>query len=218
MGKNPILTKRQEQILGLIAQDRFLTSTFYFTGGTALSAFYLQHRESVDLDFFSTKRFDTQIMITQFKEWGETLGFELQSEFLGPLFKCFAVFKDGEKIKIDFSYHPYKQLEDGKNFNLLRIDSLLDIAVNKLLTVTQRNEVKDFVDLYFLLKKFTVWDLREGVRIKFNVDLEPFIIASDYIKIEGFEFLPKMYKELKLEELKEFFREEAKKLAGENVK
>ena len=40
----------------------------------------------------------------------------------------------------------------------LEIDSLLDIAVNKILTLSSRAEVKDFVDLYFLLQKFSLWD------------------------------------------------------------
>lgn len=92
------------------------------------------------------------------------------------------------------------------------VDSLVDIAVNKLLTITQRNDVKDFVDLYFLLDKFTVWDLMEGVRVKFKMKLEPFIVASDFLKVEDFETMPKMIKKLTLEDLKTFFRQQAKKI------
>lgn len=35
------------------AKSRVITDNFYLTGGTALSEFYLQHRLSEDLDFFS---------------------------------------------------------------------------------------------------------------------------------------------------------------------
>ncbi|MEK7521359.1 MAG: nucleotidyl transferase AbiEii/AbiGii toxin family protein [Patescibacteria group bacterium] len=217
MGKVHILTKEQKQVLDLIAKSSYLTSAFYFTGGTALSAFYLQHRESVDLDFFSTQRFDTQTILTQFKDWEKKLGFEFQSEFLDPLFRCQAAFKNGEKIKIDFSYYPYKLLDERTRFHLLEVDSLMDIAVNKLMTITQRHEVKDFVDLYFLLQKFSVWDLREGVRIKFRNDLEPFVIASDFTIAESFEFLPKMIKPLTLEKMKTFFVQQAKELGGKSV-
>lgn len=217
MGEVQILTKRQQDILDLVAGSTTLASSFYFSGGTALSAFYLQHRESIDLDFFSEKRFDTQTILTNFKKWEEELGFELQSEFLDPLFRCQAVFKNGEKVKIDFSYYPYKRLDKGTRLKLLEVDSLLDIAVNKLMTITQRHEVKDFVDLYFLLQRFSVWELKEGVRVKFRNDLEPFVIASDLTIVEEFEFLPKMTKPLTLEELKAFFVEQAKALGIKSV-
>jgi len=52
MGKNSILNNRQSLILEEFQKSDFLTSKFYFTGGTALSEVYLKHRESVDLDFF----------------------------------------------------------------------------------------------------------------------------------------------------------------------
>ena len=98
-----------------------------------------------------------------------------------------------------------------------RIDSLLDIATNKLLTISQRYDVKDFVDLYFLLQKITLCDLIEGVRIKFKMQLDPFILASDFLRIEDFDYLPKMIIPLDLKELKSFFREKAKDLGKRSV-
>ena len=53
-----ILTKRQEAFLGLLALDKFFSNNFYLTGGTALAGFYLSHRYSEDLDFFSESEFD----------------------------------------------------------------------------------------------------------------------------------------------------------------
>ena len=47
-----ILTPFQKQALKAIGESP-LVDNFYLTGGTALSAFYLQHRLSEDLDFFS---------------------------------------------------------------------------------------------------------------------------------------------------------------------
>ena len=61
MGQIQILTKEQQTILSEVGKESFFTN-FYFTGGTALSAFYLQHRYSEDLDFFSEETFDTQIV------------------------------------------------------------------------------------------------------------------------------------------------------------
>ena len=51
MEKMSILTPTQKQILDQIGKSQFITSNFYFTGGTVLSEFYLKHRFSEDLDF-----------------------------------------------------------------------------------------------------------------------------------------------------------------------
>ena len=47
-----ILTPFQKQILTAVGHSP-LKSSFYLTGGTALAAYYLQHRYSEDLDFFT---------------------------------------------------------------------------------------------------------------------------------------------------------------------
>ncbi len=49
MGKS-ILTPKQLNFLELVSKEKQLTSRFYFTGGTALAEFYLQHRLSEDID------------------------------------------------------------------------------------------------------------------------------------------------------------------------
>ena len=63
------------------------------------------------------------------------------------------------------------------------------------------------------MTKFTIWDLLEGVRIKFNVKIDPFILGSDLLKVEGFDFLPEMIKPLTLDQLKSFFRKKAKEIS-----
>jgi predicted nucleotidyltransferase component of viral defense system len=49
---NPILIEDQKNFLAYFRASP-LCEIFYLTGGTALSAFYLRHRLSEDLDFFS---------------------------------------------------------------------------------------------------------------------------------------------------------------------
>lgn len=105
-------------------------------------------------------------------------------------------------------YH-YKRIKPGKMIDGLEVDSLQDIATNKLLTINQRNEVKDFVDLYFLLKEFTIWDLLYGVEAKFGMELDQLMVASDFLKIEEFDFLPKMLVPLDTKTLQEFFKKQA---------
>jgi len=212
MGKVPILTKEQDIILAEVKKSGFLSTNFYFTGGTALSASYLQHRYSEDLDFFSEENIDTEAIFTFFQNLSKQHSFTFTSEFQQVVYIFLLKFNNTTTLKVDFGYYPYKQIEKPKELNGIKTDSLIDIAVNKLLTITQRNTVKDFVDLYFLLEKFTIWDLIEGVQIKFKIQLEPFVLASDFLKVEDFNYLPRMIKQLKIDELKSYFRQKAKEI------
>lgn len=217
MGKIPILTNEQKIILDEISQNEFFHSHFYFTGGTALSAFYLNHRDSEDIDMFSREKFDGENILTFMQEWSRKYNFTFSARFPEVVYRFDLLFPNDIALKVDFGYYPYKQIEEPKTNNGLRVDSLVDIAVNKLLTISQRNNVKDFVDLYFLLPKFSLWDLREGVKMKFNMEIEPLLIAADFLKVEDFTFLPNMVTPLTLDKLKSFFREEAKKLGKTSV-
>ena len=130
----------------------------------------------------------------------------ITTRVVDPVFIYVLHFPDGEELKVDFAQYPYPQIEiSKKHIGNLKVDSLIDIAVNKLQTITQRQEVKDFVDLYFLLQKFTFWDLRQGVAEKFRMDIEPLLISSDFLAVENFTFLPRMRKSLTLVQLKKFF-------------
>ena len=216
MGKIQILTKEQQIILAQVKKEPFFKQ-FYFTGGTALSAFYLQHRYSEDLDFFTQKKFDTQDLFDLIDSWSKKHDFTFTSEFHQVVYIFMLTFRSKEVIKVDFGSYAHKRIEKNIIIDGLKTDSLTDIAVNKLLTVTQRSNVKDFVDLYFLFDKFTIWDLIAGVRIKFRMELEPYILASNFLKVEDFDFLPKMILPLTLEELKIFFRQKAKEMGLQSV-
>jgi predicted nucleotidyltransferase component of viral defense system len=217
MGEVSILTEKHQAILKEVANDAFLSSQFYFTGGTALSEVYLHHRASEDLDFFSEKKFDGGLIGEKVNLWSEKLHFRFTARFVEPTNIYILTFPDGGALKVDFGYYPYRQIELPGNYKSIKVDSKLDIAINKLLTITQWVEVKDFVDLYYLLQDYSFWDLQVGVERKFRMDIEPVLIAADFLAVEEFEYLPKMLKPLKLQDLKQFFRVQAKKLAGEAV-
>lgn len=212
MGK-VILTPLQEKIFEAVAKDAVLSKNFYFTGGTALSAFHLYHRESEDMDFFSENNFNTNSAISIMGKVSANIKvpFRFTENERVRIFEF--VKNDKLLIKVDFNYYPYKRLKEGIFYKDFAIDSLLDIATNNLLTVNQRTEVKDFVDLYFLFKHFTLWDLLYGLEKKFGMEMDLILIASDFMKVEDFEFMPKMIKPLTLLELQNFFKQKAKELA-----
>ena len=56
--ENKILDPRQVEFLDEFQKVAFLKDNFYLTRGTALAAFYLKHRYSEDLDFFTEHEID----------------------------------------------------------------------------------------------------------------------------------------------------------------
>lgn len=217
MGQVTIITLEQELLLEKFRKDKFLSSNFYFTGGTALSLHYLQHRKSVDLDFFSDHEFNPQVIIDTINAWKKESPFTIDYLVVENTHIFNLIFPNKQATKIDFAFYPYKQVKQGQIIDGIRVDSLMDIAINKLLTVEQRAEVKDFVDLYFLLEDFSIWDLLEGVKVKFKLKIDPFILGSDLLKVESFDYLPEMIKPLTLEGLKLFFQEKAKQMTNRSI-
>src|SRR3989338_9005892 len=63
-----ILSKNQINILTLLSAEKNIANSFYLSGGTALAEFYLQHRLSEDLDFFSEEEFDPLFITSTFKK------------------------------------------------------------------------------------------------------------------------------------------------------
>lgn len=213
-----VLTPHQKQIFNQIEKGQFIKSNFYFTGGTALSEFYLKHRYSEDLDFFSEKEFDFNLILMEVNKWSKELNFTFTRQLKEVVDIYILNFRDKDILKLDFGYYPYPRVEKSIKYQEIAVDSKFDIAINKLASINQRSSVKDFVDLYYLLKTFTLWDLMEGVRVKFRMELDPWILGSDMEYVaKDFQDLPKMIKPLTLKELKLFYRQKAKEISTKAV-
>lgn len=215
---NLTFTSLQKTIFDHFSQDEILRKQFYFTGGTALSAIYLHHRESEDLDFFSETDFDNEITNNFVKDLSKVIGIRGQfSQIYGNRMYQFIQGKE-LVIKIDFNHYDYKRLEKGIKIDGVDVDSLKDIATNKLQTIMSRTQIKDFVDLYFLLKKFTLWDLIYGLEPKFKMEFDYFLLGSSFLKVQEFDVLPKMLIPLELKDLKAFYIDLTKKVGAKVTK
>lgn len=216
MEKLKYLTNYQEEILQKFSENQFLGDTFYFTGGTALSSAYLQHRYSDDLDFFSQNKFDNFSIFATIQTWAGELGATLSSRTTGNVYNFDLTFSDGYRLKLDFAEYPYKNISEFTKAGELniKIDSLKDIATNKFVTIGQRTDIKDFVDIYYLLKDFGVYDMLAWSDFKFNRRYDPVLFAADLLKIEQFEYMPRMIKKLSLQDLKDYFLDLAKKIGN----
>ncbi len=187
--------KHQRIFLEDIAKNLYFRETFYLIGDTALAACYLNHRLSEDIDLFTNQKLDelrvNEIVAGIAKQLHLTIEFVRIQDRLGYTIQ----FPTHEKLKVNIVSYDFEQIEKPSLFfNELPVDSFSDIAVYKLMTISQRTASKDFVDLYFILKKYTVWDLRLGVKHKFKMEIEPFYLSSLFVKAEELQELPIMKK------------------------
>lgn len=194
-----------------------MVKTFYLTGGTPLAAFYLHHRYSEDLDFFSEDEVDVAGLNVFFAETKTTLGFsriDYQASMNRHLF--FLDYKSGT-LKMEFTYFPFPRIEVGHREYDIDVDSQIDIAVNKLFTIYQRTKARDYIDLYLLCQQggYTVADLVKKARIKFDWHIDPIQLGTQFVKSQEAQDVPRMLTPITPQEWRSFFLDEAKKLKSD---
>ena len=128
--------------------------------------------------------------------------------------------KDGSKFKIDFNFYPFPRIDLGKKYKNLNIDSLYDIAVNKVHTLFMNPRTKDYFDLYMIFKKtdFTWKRLISDAKAKFDWHIDPLLLGAKLKKVTDILDLPKMLVPFDRKKMEEFFLSEAKKLKKEILK
>ncbi len=214
-----ILTKLQKRFLELVVNEPSLLKKYYWTGGTVLSEFYLHHRDSEDIDLFTTKE-EVQINpINVFmKNAANKIGAEEISytQFLG-LHTYVIKFRNNTILKVDFNYYPFTPLEKGGIYKKLTYDSLIDIAVNKFQTIATKPRGRDFIDLYLINKTygFKMEDLAKKARSKFDWYVNPIQLAANFLLAKESSDLPIMRIPLKNDEWRKYFLHKAKDLKSE---
>lgn len=217
MSEQSILSENQQRLLGLLSTEESICAHFYLTGGTALAEFYLHHRLSEDLDFFSEQEFDPQSISVVFKKIQAAVGItkvEYQQSFNRNLFFLYV---GADIIKTEFTYFPFTRLDQTKKIGTLSVDSLIDIATNKLFTIYQKPRSRDFIDLYMILRDnptITLPDCIRNARIKFDNHIDPIQLGAQYMKARDLKDYPRMIEPLDEKEWQKFFLDEARKLSG----
>ena len=125
-----------------------------------------------------------------------------------------------DTIKTEFIYFPFARIESKKKLGDLCIDSLIDIAVNKVFTIYQKPRSRDFIDLYCILMQEKSWSidmLVEKAQIKFDNYLNPLQLSSQFVKAEVLKDYPNMIQKIDEKEWQSFFMKEAKRLAASKL-
>jgi len=145
-------------LLNDLMQKSYLQN-FILVGGTAL-ALQLGHRISVDLDLFSNGTFE-------YADLKEDLNIDYNS-FIVDFEKRSTLITKINNIKVDFIKYKYLFSYPIIIENGIRMANLKDIAPMKLDAISGRGRKKDFFDLFFLLKHFTIVQLFELYQGKFQ--------------------------------------------------
>ena len=192
---NPILLPHQVNILQLFFALPF-AKPFFLTGGTCLSAFYLAHRESEDLDFFSLSPFDGLALRTTIQEIADrtdaSMSIQARSQTYSEIY--LENTKDGWRQKIDIVQEQPVHFGEVKHIDNITIDSLINITTNKILAVFGRLEPKDYIDLYviFTQTELNFDEMFEKAKEK-DSGLSELYFANVISDVEQFKTFPKMH-------------------------
>jgi predicted nucleotidyltransferase component of viral defense system len=203
-----LLNKHQKKFLNFFSCQPELHQRFYFSGGTALSEYYLQHRYSEDLDFFSEEEIisaDLNLFLTTNKSNFGATQIQYQRSFNRNIF--FLNYADNAELKLEFTYYPFTRIEKGLQIDNIQIDSVLDIAVNKVFTLTQQVRGRDYFDIYMICQKykFVFADLLKKARQKFDYPINYLELGKNLYKIKTQLDDPILLKEINRENVEKYF-------------
>lgn len=202
-----ILDKKRLDILPLFKNFK---DNFYLAGGTSL-ALHLGHRDSIDFDFFTEEDINTKELFERLRkifEGHKLLKIQEENNTLTALI-------DGS-VKISFFTHKYKLIDKTISDENLTYASISDIGCMKLSAITGRASNKDYIDLYFILKFFSLSDLLDKAHRKYP-QLDRNLILKSLVYFEDIMQEKIMFKNdnnVTFEEVKKGLKSEVKKLSN----
>ena len=214
MDNTSLLSDKQKLFLTTFFQEKNLSSSFYLTGGTALTEFYIPYRYSEDLDFFSETEFELLPIITFLKSKKSVLGHTTIDINTSYNRNIIHLIFSSETLKTEFTYFPFPRIEKAKKMKGVAIDSIIDIAVNKLFTIYQNPRSRDYIDLYVIIQKygFLMGDLLKKAKAKFDWHIDPVKLGSQFLKSKDVKDYPRLIEKVDPAIWQGFFLSEAKKL------
>lgn len=142
-----ILTENQKELLPLI---KIFSPNFYLVGGTAI-ALQIGHRRSIDFDLFSDKDFNFLTIRKKILKKTKIESTLIQGE--GELTVIV------NKVKLTFYYYPFS-IKRKLDFNgIIKLPDLLTLGAMKAFALGKRAKWKDYIDLYFIFKKYSFEEL-----------------------------------------------------------
>ena len=152
-----ILSKTQKDIFKKLS---FLKKhNFYLAGGTAL-ALQIGHRTSIDFDFYCLNHFNSKLLYDEIvKVFGDSVGKRLEEKDT-----MFCTIND---IELSFFWYKYPLIESCPDLNGVNLASIKDISAMKIIAISHRPAKRDYIDMYYLLEKYSLSDILLFVNKKY---------------------------------------------------
>jgi len=141
---------------------------FNLVGGTSL-ALQMGHRFSFDIDMFGNVEINDIEFVDELSKFGFVSIIKKSKSMI-------IISVDG--VKIDFVNYKYPLLEKLTVIDGIRMVSDKDVAAMKLNAIAGRGSRKDFIDLYFLLKKYTLMEMISFYNNKYADGSEFMVLKS----------------------------------------
>ena len=197
--------------------DFFSKNGWYLAGGTAL-ALQSGHRRSVDLGFFTAKKTFEEKKAEETMSGGG--GWVTTSLDRATLYGEFF----GAKISL-IAYPFFKPKSPMRKFGTVSILTPKDIAVMKIIAISQRGRKRDFFDLYWICQNTQSLSLQDNiamVRKQYSIHQNLAHILKSLVYFEDAENdpEPEIFFKADWDEVKDYFNKEmptiAKNLMGLN--
>lgn len=178
----------------------------YLAGGTAL-ALHLGHRISIDLDFFTQEELEERELVANLNQLPD---FKKEGQAWRTVWG-----KVGA-TKFSLFYYKYPLLAPTRPFMGINMVNTKDIAAMKIQALGDRGTKRDFIDLFFLSKTYSVDEMLEFYNQKYG-DLDDkiyhLIRSFDYFADAETDPLPQMLLDVSWDEVKKFFHKESLRLS-----
>ena len=188
------------QLLKRLQKIDFLKD-YYLVGETSL-ALQISHRISIDLDSFAFSDMDVSPILDHIEDLGKINIVNHTRKILNLFIR---------DIKVDFVAYRYKFIDSPLEMDNIKLASIQDIAAMKLSAITGSGLRKDFIDLFFLLHRFTLPQLFDFYHSKFPDGSDLLVYRSlTYFDDAEIEPMPKMINPIDWEDVKTKIIQEVK--------
>jgi hypothetical protein len=156
------------ELLIKLQQDDMLKD-FRLAGGTAL-ALQIGHRTSDDFDLFTQKDFNTDQILEHLESgYHFMLEYSARNALRGVI----------GNTNIDLIAHQYPLAGNPLTEKGIRLLSMEDIAAMKLNAIAvDGTRAKDFIDIYFILKQYTLTQIMDSYSTKYKTRNRFHVIKS----------------------------------------
>ena len=185
-----------EGTLGLLKQLQSLSilSEMRLVGGTSL-ALQIGHRKSIDIDLFGNLSAEYENLIDELKTIGEVVPLKNSKNIHSLLIN---------NIKVDIVNYEYEWLTNKITTENIQLATIEDIAAMKLNAIIGRGSKKDFIDLFFILKNYSLATIMEFYTKKYNDGYTFLVLKSlTYFEDADMEEMPFMFNDIDWQTVKD---------------